>query len=101
MEKSLVKISLLLFVNIVLHKLSTIFVDNINNPVKTDRSMDCPCECAVSDLLLQFSTFVSGHANEVIEREGGLGVGVEILVKPILPFDLLQKIQELKLNAEL
>jgi hypothetical protein len=44
-EKSLVKISLLLFVNIVLHKLSTFFVDNNNNPFKTARSMDFPPVC--------------------------------------------------------
>ena len=39
--------------------------------------------------------FVSGHANDVIWREGGFGPGVEIIEKPILPFELLQKIRAL------
>ena len=39
--------------------------------------------------------FISGHAEGVIEREGGLGADVEILLKPILPYELLRKIREL------
>ena len=39
--------------------------------------------------------FVSGHADDVIWREGGFGPNVEIMAKPILPFELLQKIMEL------
>ena len=39
--------------------------------------------------------FVSGHANNVIWREGGLGADVEVIAKPILPYELLRKIREL------
>ncbi|MEI6827480.1 MAG: response regulator [Desulfuromonadales bacterium] len=39
--------------------------------------------------------FVSGHASDIIEREGVLGADVEIITKPILPYELLRKIQEL------
>jgi CheY-like chemotaxis protein len=36
--------------------------------------------------------FMSGHPSYVIEREGGFGEDVEIIMKPVLPFDLLNKI---------
>ncbi len=39
--------------------------------------------------------FVSGHAGTVIEREGVLGTDTQIIIKPLLPFDLLWKIKEL------
>jgi hypothetical protein len=39
--------------------------------------------------------FVSGHAHDVIEREGELGTGVDIIMKPIMPFELLGKIREI------
>jgi len=39
--------------------------------------------------------FVSGHSNDVIEREGELGAADEIVSKPILPFELLKKINRL------
>ena len=39
--------------------------------------------------------FVSGHSNDVIEREGELGTADEIVSKPILPFELLKKINRL------
>ena len=38
--------------------------------------------------------FVSGHADEVIEREGGLGADAQIIIKPILPYELLRKIKD-------
>ena len=37
--------------------------------------------------------FVSGHANDIIEREGGFGADVDILEKPLLPYELLKKIR--------
>ena len=37
--------------------------------------------------------FVSGHANDVIWREGGFGADVEIIAKPILPYELLKCIR--------
>jgi CheY-like chemotaxis protein len=43
------------------------------------------------DKIVKF-IFVSGHADDVIWREGGFGPNVEIMAKPILPFELLQKI---------
>ena len=36
--------------------------------------------------------FMSGHPSYVIEREGEFGEDVEIIMKPVLPFDLLNKI---------
>jgi PAS domain S-box-containing protein len=39
--------------------------------------------------------FVSGHADNVIEREGILAAHTQIIIKPILPFDMLRKIKEL------
>jgi len=39
--------------------------------------------------------FVSGHSDDVIKREGGLGADVEIIMKPVMPFDLLRKIREM------
>ena len=42
--------------------------------------------------------FVSGHATKVIEEEGFLGSETEhyeMIMKPILPFDLLRKIREM------
>ncbi len=39
--------------------------------------------------------FVSGHASDIIWREGGFGPDVEIIEKPILPFELLQKIKSI------
>jgi CheY-like chemotaxis protein len=39
--------------------------------------------------------FVSGHAKDVIEREGDLGTDAEVIMKPIMPFELLQRIREL------
>ena len=39
--------------------------------------------------------FVSGHANDVILREGGFGADVEIITKPILPYELLKCIRAL------
>ncbi|MEI6208972.1 MAG: PAS domain S-box protein [Desulfuromonadales bacterium] len=39
--------------------------------------------------------FVSGHANNVIEREGDLGTDAELFIKPVLPFVLLKRIREL------
>jgi len=39
--------------------------------------------------------FISGHADDVIKREGGLGADAEIIMKPIMPFDLLGKIREM------
>jgi CheY-like chemotaxis protein len=55
---------------------------------------------AASDEIREMSAdvkfiFVSGHANNVIEREGDFGANVEVLEKPILPIKLLQKIREL------
>ena len=37
--------------------------------------------------------FVSGHSDEVIWSGGQIGTNVEIMAKPILPFELLQKIK--------
>ena len=37
--------------------------------------------------------FVSGHANDVILREGGFSADVEIITKPILPYELLKCIR--------
>ncbi|HIJ81186.1 MAG TPA: PAS domain S-box protein, partial [Desulfuromonadales bacterium] len=39
--------------------------------------------------------FVSGHAYDIIENQGELGRGAELIMKPILPFVLLSKIREL------
>jgi len=39
--------------------------------------------------------FVSGHPSDVILREGEFGADVEIIAKPIMPFELLRKIREL------
>jgi two-component system, cell cycle sensor histidine kinase and response regulator CckA len=39
--------------------------------------------------------FVSGHAGNVIEREGILGANTQIIIKPILPFELLRKVREI------
>ena len=39
--------------------------------------------------------FVSGHASNVIVREGELGADVDIISKPILPYELLRKIREI------
>ncbi len=39
--------------------------------------------------------FVSGHANDVILREGGFDTDVEIIGKPILPYELLKSIRAL------
>ena len=39
--------------------------------------------------------FVSGHADDEIWRGEWFGPGFEIMAKPILPFELLQKIMEL------
>ena len=39
--------------------------------------------------------FVSGHANDVILREGAFGDVIDIITKPILPYELLRKIQEI------
>ena len=55
---------------------------------------------AASDEIRQMSEdmkfiFISGYANNVIEREGGLGADAEILSKPIMPFVMLGKIKEL------
>ena len=53
---------------------------------------------ASSDEIRQMSEsvkfiFVSGHASDVIQREGGLGTDVEIMEKPVLPYELLRKIR--------
>jgi DNA-binding response OmpR family regulator len=37
--------------------------------------------------------FVSGHASDIIEREGDFGADVEVIEKPILPYELLEKIK--------
>jgi len=55
---------------------------------------------AASDEIRQMSEhmkfiFISGYANNVIDREGGLGADAEILSKPIMPFVMLSKIKEL------
>ena len=55
---------------------------------------------AASDEIRQMSEkvkfiFVSGHAHDVIKREGGLGFDAEVLEKPILPYDLLKRIRVL------
>jgi len=39
--------------------------------------------------------FVSGHSDNVIEREGVLGTDTHVIIKPIQPFELLRKIKEL------
>jgi PAS domain S-box-containing protein len=39
--------------------------------------------------------FASGHSKDVIEREGALGPDAEIITKPIMPFELLNKIASL------
>jgi PAS domain S-box-containing protein len=39
--------------------------------------------------------FVSGHADSVIEREGILRADTQIIIKPILPFELFKRIKEL------
>ena len=39
--------------------------------------------------------FVSGHTSNIMEREKELGVDAEIVMKPILPFELLKRITEL------
>jgi CheY-like chemotaxis protein len=39
--------------------------------------------------------FVSGHTHTVIEREGELDVETVLLMKPIMPFELLSKIKEI------
>jgi CheY-like chemotaxis protein len=39
--------------------------------------------------------FVSGHADDVIKREGDFGADAAVISKPILPFDLLCKIKAL------
>ena len=39
--------------------------------------------------------FVSGHADNVIEREGVLAADTQVILKPTLPFNLLRKIKEL------
>ncbi len=42
--------------------------------------------------------FVSGHAEKIIENEGFLGTDTEhaeVIMKPILPFDLLRKIRDM------
>ena len=36
--------------------------------------------------------FLSGHSKEVIDREGKLGDDVEIIMKPVIPLDLLRRI---------
>ena len=38
--------------------------------------------------------FVSGHSDYVIEREGDFGADAEVVMKPIMPFELLKKIRE-------
>ncbi len=43
--------------------------------------------------------FISGHANDVIWREGDLGADVEIIAKPILPYELLKNIKALMTNV--
>lgn len=42
--------------------------------------------------------FVSGHSSDLIEREGEFGDDVELIMKPVLPFELLKKISELLTN---
>jgi len=37
--------------------------------------------------------FVSGHAQDVIECEGELDADSEIMMKPIMPFELLERIR--------
>jgi PAS domain S-box-containing protein len=39
--------------------------------------------------------YVSGHTYSVIEREGELGADAEVIMKPIMPFELLGRIREL------
>ena len=39
--------------------------------------------------------FVSGHSSDVILREGEFGADVEIIAKPIMPFELLRQIREI------
>jgi polar amino acid transport system substrate-binding protein len=39
--------------------------------------------------------FFSGHTYNVIEREAELGTEAEVIVKPIMPFELLSKIREI------
>jgi PAS domain S-box-containing protein len=39
--------------------------------------------------------FVSGHADVVMKREGELGTDVEIIAKPILPYELLKSVRAL------
>ena len=39
--------------------------------------------------------FVSGHTHDVIGREVKLGADFEVVMKPIIPFELLRKIKEL------
>ncbi len=39
--------------------------------------------------------FVSGHTYSLIEREGELGADAEVIMKPIMPFELLRRISEL------
>ncbi|MFZ4855802.1 MAG: response regulator [Desulfuromonadaceae bacterium] len=51
-------------------------------------------EIRQSSLSVKF-IFVSGHANDVMWREGGFGADVQIIAKPILPFEMLRKIREL------
>ncbi len=42
--------------------------------------------------------FVSGHSDHVIEREGNFGVDTEIIIKPILPFELLKRMRDILEN---
>ena len=37
--------------------------------------------------------FVSGHSDYVIEREGDFGADAEVIMKPIMPFELLKKMR--------
>ena len=38
--------------------------------------------------------FVSGHTYSLIEREGELGADAEVIMKPIMPFELLKRIRD-------
>jgi len=38
--------------------------------------------------------FLSGHSKDIIEREGGFCDGIEVIRKPVMPFDLLVKVGE-------
>ena len=42
--------------------------------------------------------FVSGHSDHVIEREGYFDTDTEIVIKPILPFELLKKMRDILEN---